>query len=76
MSIVNVFNSELELFDFYSKKKYFKIKDIFNDYWFEFLEFADKKNIKIRPVVKRDVERMMICKTPYIGIFYLPLFPL
>ena len=67
MSIVNVFNSELELFDFYSKKKYFKIKDIFNDYWFEFLEFADKKNIKIRPVVKRDVERMMICKTPYIG---------
>ena len=67
MSIVNVFNSEFELFDFYSKKKYFKIKDIFNDYWFEFLEFADKKNIKIRPVVKRDVERMMICKTPYIG---------
>lgn len=67
MSIVNVFNSETELFDFYPKMKYFKIKDIFNDYWFEFLDFADKKKINIRPVVKRDVERMMICKTPHIG---------
>ena len=61
MSVVNIFNSESELFSFYPKKKYFKIKDIFNDYWYEFLDFANKKNIKIRPVVLRNVERMMIC---------------
>lgn len=67
MSIVNVFNSEKELFDFYPKTKYFKIQDIFNEYWYDFLSWSDNHNLIIRPVVKRDVERMMICKTPHIG---------
>lgn len=67
MSVVNVFNSEKELFDFYPKNKYFKMQDIFNEYWYDFLDWADNHNLIIRPVVKRDVKRMMICKTPHIG---------
>ncbi len=67
MSIIDVFDSDKELFNKYPKTKYFKIKDIFNEFWYNFLDYADKKELKIRSVVKRDVERMMICKTPYMG---------
>ena len=48
MSIINVFKSEKELFDFYPKKFYFSLKDIFNDYWDNFLDFANSKNLIIR----------------------------
>ena len=67
MSIVKVFDSEKELFNEFPKTKYFKLKDIFNDFWYDFLDFAESKNLKIRKVVLRDVERMMICKTPHLG---------
>ena len=67
MSIINVFKSEKELFDFYPKKFYFSLKDIFNDYWDNFLDFANSKNLIIRDVVFRDVRRMMNCKTPALG---------
>ncbi len=67
MSIINVFDSEKDLFNLYPKNKYFKIQIIFQDYWNLFLDWADKHNLKIRSVVKRDVERMMICKTPHLG---------
>lgn len=67
MNIINVFDSEKELFENYPKTKYFKMQDIFNDYWHMFLDFADNKNINIRPVVIQDVNRMLICKTPHAG---------
>lgn len=67
MSIIKTFNSEKELFNEYPKKKYFKLQDIFNDYWDYFLDYADNHDLTIRPVVKRDVARMMICKTPSLG---------
>ena len=35
-------------------KSKFKIKDIFNDHWYSFLE--DNPNINIRPVVYEEVE--------------------
>ena len=41
-----------------SKAK-FKIKDIFNDHWYSFLE--DNPDITIRPVVYEEVEKMMGC---------------
>ena len=37
----------------------FKIKDIFNDHWYSFLE--DNPNLNIRPVVYEEVEKMMSC---------------
>ena len=40
-------------------KSKFKIKDIFNDHWYSFLE--DNPNINIRPVVYEEVEKMMGC---------------
>ena len=40
-------------------KSNFKIKDIFNDHWYSFLE--DNPNLNIRPVVHEEVEKMMGC---------------
>lgn len=40
-------------------KSNFKIKDIFNDHWYSFLQ--DNPNINIRPVVYEEVEKMMGC---------------
>ena len=40
-------------------KSKFKIKDIFNDHWFSFLQ--DNPNLIIRPVVYEEVEKMMGC---------------
>ena len=65
--IVNTFKSEKELFNDYPKDKYFKLKDIFVKYWDSFLDFSDNHNLNIRPVVIRDVERMMICNSPKLG---------
>ena len=72
--IINTFKTETELFSIYPKTNYFKLKDIFNDYWDSFLGFAKSKNITIRPVVIRDVERMMVCNTSNLGtsIFKCP----
>lgn len=67
MSILNVFRNEKELFDAYPKKYYWSLKDIFSDYWDSFLIFAKKRNLTIRPVVIRDVGRMIKCKTPALG---------
>ena len=63
MSIVNVFKSEKELFDTYPKNVYWSLKDIFSDYWDKFLDFSVSKNLTIRPVVLRDVSRMISCKS-------------
>ena len=67
MSIINVFNTEEDLFETFPKKFYWNLKDIFNDYWYDFLEFADSRNLKIRDVVLRDVSRMIRCKTSALG---------
>ncbi len=60
MSIINVFNSEMDLFSGYPKQFYFQLKNIFNDYWYDFLDFANSKNLTIRPVVLRNVEHFPI----------------
>ena len=65
--IVATFKTEKELFETYPKVNFFKMKDIFNDYWDSFLVFAEDRNLIIRDVVKRDVERMMICGTSLLG---------
>ena len=65
--IIDTFRTEKQLFDVYPKNKYFKLKDIFIKYWDSFLDFADERNLDIRPVVIRDVERMMVCNSPKLG---------
>lgn len=67
MSIVDVFNTEKDLLNFYPKKFHWNLKDIFNNYWFDFVDFADKHLLSIRDVVFRDVSRMLSCKTPKLG---------
>lgn len=65
--VLNIFNSEQELYENYPKKYHWYLKDIFNDYWDSFLEFADKHNLTIRPVVKKEVNKMLMCKTKSLG---------
>ena len=43
----------------YNGESKFKIKDIFNDHWYSFLD--DNPNLNIRPVVYEEVEKMMGC---------------
>lgn len=50
-----------------SKKKLLQFTRHFSDYWNSFLKFADEKNLTIRPVVIRDVNRMISCKSPSLG---------
>ena len=59
-NIINTFQSEKELFEMYPKKFHWDLKDIFTDYWDEFLEFAKSRNLNIRPVVIKEVNKMMI----------------
>ena len=40
MSIINTFKTSDDLYKVYPKTKYFTLKDIFSDYWYDFLEFA------------------------------------
>jgi len=65
--IINVFKSEKELYDYYPKKIYWSLKNIFKDYWDEFLLFAKNNNLKIRDVVHRDVKRMINCQSISLG---------
>lgn len=65
--IVTTFETEKDLFNSYPKSNYFRLKDIFNDYWESFLIFANERNLKIRNVVIRDANRMIICNTPTLG---------
>ena len=67
MSIINVFKTEKELFNFYPKTTYWFLKDIFKDYWDNFLLFAERNNLKIRDVVFRDVKRMINCGSTSLG---------
>ena len=67
MSIINTFKTSDDLYKAYPKTKYFTLKDIFSDFWYDFLEYADNHDLTIRNVVKVDVERMMLCKTIHLG---------
>lgn len=65
--IIDTFKTEKELRIKYPKNKHFKLKDVFISYWDNFVKFAEYKNLYIRPVVFRDVKRMMICNSPKLG---------
>ena len=67
MSIINTFKTSDDLYKAYPKTKYFTLKDIFSDFLYDFLEYADNNDLTIRNVVKVDVERMMLCKTVHLG---------
>lgn len=46
----------------------FKIKDIFKDHWYSFLE--DNPNLNIRPIVYEEIERVSkkLCKSDFLPI--------
>lgn len=66
-TIINIFNTEEYLRKVYPKKYYFELKDIFNDYWDDFLDYANKHNLTIRPIVQEKVDKMRLCKTKALG---------
>lgn len=66
--IIDEFKTEKELFDKYPKKFYFSLKeDVFNNYWDDFIEFMSEHNKEIRPVVIKEVNKMLNCKTKALG---------
>lgn len=65
--VLNVFNKEEELYEVYPKKFHWYLKDIFQEYWEPFLNFAKSKHLTIRPVVIKEVEKMLSCKTEKLG---------
>jgi len=66
-NIVGTFSTEKDIYDSFNKTSRYNLKDIFSDYWFDFLDFASSKNIKIRSIVHKEVDRMMKCKSPHLG---------
>lgn len=66
-TIINLFNTEEELRNVYPKKFYFELKEIINDYWDDFLVYAENHNLKIRTIVKEEVEKMRVCKSKALG---------
>lgn len=66
-TIINIFDSEKDLFNHYPKKFHWFLSEIFSDYWDSFLDYAESHNIIIRDVVKRDVSKMIACKTKTLG---------
>ncbi len=66
--IINEFTSEKELLDFYPKKFYWNLKDdVFIPYWDDFVDYFENHNLTIRPVVHKEVHKMMQCKTKALG---------
>ena len=63
--IVNTFKSENDIYKVYPKTRKFDIKDIFSEYWEDFLIYA--KDLIIRDVVFNNVDKMLDCKTPNLG---------
>ena len=66
-NIISVFNSEKELFKSYPKKYHWDLNDIFNDYWDDFIDYANIHNLNIRSVVFDEVDKMRICGTKAMG---------
>ncbi len=66
-TILGIFNSEKELRGVYPKKYYFELKEIFQEYWDDFLEYSKNKGLNIRSVVIEEVEKMIVCKTKALG---------
>lgn len=58
-TIINLFNTEEELRNVYPKKFYFELKEIINDYWDDFLVYAENHNLKIRTIVKKGIEYIL-----------------
>ena len=66
-NIIATFNSEKEMREVYPKGLHWFLNEIFCDYWDSFVKYANEHNIKIRPIVFSEVNKMMICKTKALG---------
>lgn len=66
-NIIGTFSNKGDIFVSFPKLKSFNLKDIFNDYWDDFLVFASIHNYNIRPVVIHEVDKMLKCKSPSLG---------
>jgi len=63
--VVNVFKTEADIYSVYPKNRKYDIKDIFKEYWNDFLIYA--KDLTIRDVVHSNVSKMLNCKTTSLG---------
>lgn len=66
-NVIDTFRTEKEIYQKYPKNNRYNIKDIFGEYWNDFLEYTDNNNYIIRPVIIKEVNKMLDCKTPKLG---------
>lgn len=66
-NIIGVFPTQEELLNHFPKTKDYHTKELFEDHWEDFLIFAEERNYTIRPVVLKEVNKMLKCKTPELG---------
>ena len=66
-NIIDTFKSEEDIYIKYPKITRINIKTVFDDYWDDFLKYANDSNLKIRDVVLKEVNKMLDCKTPKLG---------
>jgi len=63
--VINTFKTEDDIYKVYPKNNRFEIKDIFKEFWDDFLVYA--KDLNIRDVVHSNVNKMLVCKTSSLG---------
>jgi len=66
-NIVGTFNTEKDIYFTFPKTRRFELKEIFSEYWDDFLTYTNNHNIKIRDVVLNNVNKMLDCKTSRLG---------
>lgn len=66
-NIIGLFSTQNELLKSFPKTKNYQTKELFEEYWDDFSNYAEEKHYEIRPVVSKEIDKMLKCKTPELG---------
>lgn len=66
-NIVRVFTTQEDLLNQFPKTHDYQTKELFELHWDNFLTYANEKNLTIRSVVLKEVDKMLKCKTSKLG---------
>lgn len=66
-NIIGEFKNESEMRKKFNKTRNYNLKEIFQLYWNDFLSYANNNNLCIRPVVIKEINRLLSCKTDELG---------
>ena len=66
-NIIGTFKTEEDVYKNYPKTRRYELKEVFKEYWLDFLDYADNNHLNIRDVTLNNVNKMLHCKTPALG---------